>query len=646
MMSMSCVIFHRTTRSVCVCGSDQVERKRDRESVCAVLSVCWPVLRARGMSGVYKRRRQEAVNALQKRGERVWSGQCWNDAQATRESARHFDVSFQHDSVLRRLMQYQKTDVGQCRAQPLRTWFTHRQLSRGRPEYVRDLVSHLGCVNCIEFSNGAGSWLASGSDDTRVLVWDLFRPSGPRVVSELPGHVNSVFGLAFDGPNEHLISCGIDGYVLRFDLEKSTLSEQCGCYHEDSVSDVAVAPHAHVLTLAAMGNAVVLIDFRAGAHPQLFHWNPDPTASFISVKWHPTMPELYAACDTHGNGALFDVRNSMQTVARAPSVSEQQQRHTPDMVQNYGVKLLGLGFESGRRARTMVEGKEITGIDFDHTGEQLVCLAKNSSPVVFGTFDPDDAHVLQSSTFLNRTTMKGVSFGGADSSFVLAGSDDFGVYVWRTPKLQNHRGQTAIAEEQDAAAEHSSELYVLHGHRSIVNNVRMHPVFPWIASAGVEKMVRLWSALPFAGTDADEFRNLLQPREVARHGFLDLGEAQNDGAAATQGARLFADLPTTDESPRTISMFDYLIQMNAESADSEDTSSADEPSLRMLRAPHHQRGDASEHLSTSQDVDNDDDDRDEDDDDDNNNNDSDSDEYLDLELDQDQTTIDNLPPPA
>lgn len=58
------------------------------------------------------------------------------------------------------------------------------------------LEGHGGCVNALAW-NAAGTLLASGSDDTRLGVWDGFGPAprrGPRAL--LPtGHEDNIFGV-------------------------------------------------------------------------------------------------------------------------------------------------------------------------------------------------------------------------------------------------------------------------------------------------------------------------------------------------------------------------------------------------------------------------------------------------------------------
>ena len=65
-----------------------------------------------------------------------------------------------------------------------------RRSSVQRMRLERNLESHQGCVNCINFSAG-GELLASGSDDLQIVLWDWQR--GAPVSKFETGHVANVF---------------------------------------------------------------------------------------------------------------------------------------------------------------------------------------------------------------------------------------------------------------------------------------------------------------------------------------------------------------------------------------------------------------------------------------------------------------------
>ena len=67
---------------------------------------------------------------------------------------------------------------------------------------------------------------------------------------------------------------------------------------------------------------------------------------------------------------------------------------------------------------------------------------------------------------------------------MIAGSDDFNVYSWRIP-----------SEPEQVDRWVGSAHHVLRGHRSIVNQVRFNADRHLVCSSGVEKVVRLWTAV-------------------------------------------------------------------------------------------------------------------------------------------------------
>eukprot|EP00879_Flechtneria_rotunda_P031703 GHRR01034657.1.p1 GENE.GHRR01034657.1~~GHRR01034657.1.p1 ORF type:complete len:136 (+),score=24.59 GHRR01034657.1:177-584(+) len=79
------------------------------------------------------------------------------------------------------------------------------------------LTGHRGCVNHVQF-NESGTLMASGSDDTRICLWDL-QKSTP-VLAHPSGHTANIFCVRFmpaTGDNQ-LVSCAGDGQVRSHDL--------------------------------------------------------------------------------------------------------------------------------------------------------------------------------------------------------------------------------------------------------------------------------------------------------------------------------------------------------------------------------------------------------------------------------------------
>ena len=95
-------------------------------------------------------------------------------------------------------------------------------------KYLQEVPGHRSCINALAFSRGNGQWLASGGDDMRGHIRDMFDydpgRSGPpgtssyRTCQRLLGHTSNIFSLSWSCANKRLISGGNDCRVLCYDL--------------------------------------------------------------------------------------------------------------------------------------------------------------------------------------------------------------------------------------------------------------------------------------------------------------------------------------------------------------------------------------------------------------------------------------------
>ncbi|KAF9177411.1 HIR complex subunit [Haplosporangium sp. Z 11] len=93
---------------------------------------------------------------------------------------------------------------------------------------------HNGAVLCVKWSNGEGKYLATGSDDMIVMIWQLDRSSdawagssfgssdGPNVenwrgVKRLAGHESDVTNVSWSPENTYLASAGLDSKIIVWD---------------------------------------------------------------------------------------------------------------------------------------------------------------------------------------------------------------------------------------------------------------------------------------------------------------------------------------------------------------------------------------------------------------------------------------------
>ncbi|KAK7069484.1 DDB1- and CUL4-associated factor 5, partial [Halocaridina rubra] len=115
---------------------------------------------------------------------------------------------------------------------------------------------------------------------------------------------------------------------------------------------------------------------------------------------------------------------------------------------------------------------------FNRMGTQIVALRRRLPPILYDTQQSKSLCEFDAEHYYNSCTMKSCCFAGGNDQYILSGSDDFNLYVWKIP------------EDKESDYLVSEAHMVLKGHRSIVNQVRFNTQNFIIASSGVEKIVK------------------------------------------------------------------------------------------------------------------------------------------------------------
>ncbi|XP_042203243.1 DDB1- and CUL4-associated factor 5-like isoform X2 [Homarus americanus] len=394
--------------------------------------------------------------------------------------------------------------------------FLSRRLDASKNLYRKDLYAHYGCVNAIEFSR-EGDLLVSGGDDRRVLLWNVDGAlSGNHRPHTMKGEHNSnIFCLSFDSCNTKIFSAGNDEQVIVHDLKTGETVDVF--LHREAVYGVSVSPtHDSVFASAGEDGQVLLYDMRESA-------TSDPVClaryhdAFHAVQFHPIESVFVVTANSREGVSLWDIRKPRIPVLR------------------YGEKRCA---QSSMCAR------------FNRTGSQIIALRRRLPPVLYDTHSSKPVCQFDAEHYYNSCTMKSCCFAGDNDQFVLSGSDDFNLYMWKIP-------------ESNSSDHFVSEAHmVLKGHRSIVNQVRFNPQNFIIASSGVEKIVKLWSGLSLPGSNGSlrtSNSGSFMTRRVYTH-------EEYIGLVMESGQDVNHDYShgSTDEDPRMMAFFDSLVQREVE----------------------------------------------------------------------------------
>ena len=124
--------------------------------------------------------------------------------------------------------------------------------------------------------------------------------------------------------------------------------------------------------------------------------------AFHAVQFNPVEPRLLVAANQkHGIG-LWDVRKPEKVV-------------------------LEYGAMGGRHQSCMY-------VRWNMLGDMILGLRRRLSPVLYHVSNPSAIAQFDHPGYYNSCTMKNCSFAGPNDEYVMSGSDDFNVYMWKVPQ--------------------------------------------------------------------------------------------------------------------------------------------------------------------------------------------------------------------
>lgn len=379
-------------------------------------------------------------------------------------------------------------------------------------------MAHFGCVNAIEFSHGAGDMLVSGGDDRRVLLWDVEKHMAgdwPYIVMQ-KNHRSNIFCVSFSNDNSRVFSGGNDDVVIMHDIETRMSPDVFS--HGKPVYGMSVDPtNNDRFATAGEDGRVLLFDVRTNDDTLQLKKH---RGAFHAAEFHPMNGNYLLTANAKSGAACWDLRASLQE----PFIS-------------YG----------GKHST-----QSCMSVRFNQLGTQVLALRRRLPPILYPTLDEMAICQFYHSDYYNSCTMKSCCFAGSNDEYILSGSDDFNLYMWRIGDTTNYTSHQWVDKCH----------MVLYGHRSIVNQVRYNPEKCIIASSGVEKIVKLWSTFQpkgWIGSLEEDASGPENPRDVFTHEeYLSL--VNHSGSNMTHDYSLHS----TSEDPRMMAFFDSLVQREIE----------------------------------------------------------------------------------
>ena len=360
------------------------------------------------------------------------------------------------------------------------------------------IVAKLKCgvrgdiVRSVAF-NPSGKYLASGSGDNIVRVWDV--SSMPmQQVAKLEGHKNAVTSVAFDPSGKYLASGSHDNTIRLWDVvtQQQVAELKCGTGYPGWVRCIAFDPSGKYLALGSSDNTVRVWDV---ASQQQLAELKGYKSSVTSVAFDSSRKYL-ASGSLDKSVVLWEVPERLDQ-----QVSELE-----------GVRALGRGVFSGEVADFKVLTSEVESVAFDPTGKYL---ASGCADKTVRVWDVSSMPMQQVAELKGHTDIVlSVAFESS-GKYLASGSYDNTVRVWDVASQQQ------VAELKGHMDDQGPGRYNKHGCEAAVFSVAFDPSGMYLASGSYDGTVSVWDM-----TTAPELDELADDAADAARDTIDDDNAQ------------------------------------------------------------------------------------------------------------------------
>ncbi|XP_022725450.1 DDB1- and CUL4-associated factor 8-like isoform X2 [Durio zibethinus] len=357
-----------------------------------------------------------------------------------------------------------------------------------RLDIYKKLVKHQGCVNTVSF-NSDGNILVSGSDDKRVIVWDW--ETGNSKLSFQSGHVSNVFQAKIMPytDDRSLVTCAADGQVRHAQILECGVETRLLAKHQGQAHNLAIEPGSpHIFYTCGEDGLVQHIDLRTAAPTKLFtcsHIDDSraymPVIPLNAIAIDPRNPNLFAVAGMDKYTRLYDIRKYKWDGSTDFGQPTDYFR-PPHLIGDDQAGITGLAFSDQSEILVTYINEFIylftqdMGLGPNPVPSSPLSAFSEASEMGFdhSAMDADEKAIPQVyKGHRNQETVKGVSFFGPKSEYVVSGSDCGRIFIWKK------KGGELIR--------------VMEADKHVVNCIECHPHTTVLASSGIETDIKIWT---------------------------------------------------------------------------------------------------------------------------------------------------------
>ena len=320
---------------------------------------------------------------------------------------------------------------------------------------------------------------ASGSGDGVVKVWDL---TSREEVFSAQAHEGIVKSMTWTRDRK-LVTCASDRTIRMFDPYNAAAASLPAATWLGQTAFTGVSHHRFLPNFAASSNVIGIYDLsRSSTIPlQTMHW-PTSTDTINTLAFNQIETSIIVSCATDRSIILYDIRTSSPLSKVTLRLASNAISWNPMEAFNFAVANEDHNiyvFDARKMNRALNVLKDhvaaVMDVEFSPTGEELVSASYDRTIRIWNRVDGRSRDIYHTKRMQRCFSAKWTP----DAKFLLSGSDDGNIRLWRA-NASNRGGVKSARQRQKLEYEdtlkkkynHMPEIKRISRHRHVPKSVK------------------------------------------------------------------------------------------------------------------------------------------------------------------------------
>ncbi|ORY93318.1 WD40-repeat-containing domain protein [Syncephalastrum racemosum] len=313
----------------------------------------------------------------------------------------------------------------------------------------------------------------SGSGDGEIRIWEL---SEQKTKWSARAHSGIVNGVCAGHQNQNFMSCSTDKTVKVWNFASSDEPIQT---YVGQYAFTGLTHHRDEPIFATAGNTVDVWDENRSEPVQQFEWGAD---SYQSVTFNPVETNILASSGTDRTITLYDLRTSKPLSKIVMAMRTNKIAWNPMEAfsfvaanEDHNAYLFDMRYMDTAQNVFKDHVSAIMDVDYSPTGQEIVTGSYDRTLRIFNTRHGHSRDVYHTKRMQRIFSVQFTM----DSKFVLSGSDDGNIRLWKTKaseklgvKGYRERNHLEYAQSLKDRYKHMDEIKRIDRHRKVPGDIK------------------------------------------------------------------------------------------------------------------------------------------------------------------------------